>query len=71
MDFNLKCNNLRSEIIKNINESNLPIAVIYYMFQSLYIEIENTYFKTINQIQLKQQKKSTEKELEQNDTKEK
>lgn len=61
MDFNLRCDNLKSEIIKVINQSDLPIAVIYYMFQNLYTEVEHTYFGTINSARLKQQKESVEK----------
>lgn len=61
MDFNLQCENLKSEIIKIINQSDLPIAVVYYIFQSIYTEIENTYFGTINSVRLNQQKKSIEK----------
>ena len=61
MDFNLRCENLKSEVIKIINKSELPIAVIYYIFQSIYTVIDNTYFGTINSVRLSQQKKSIEK----------
>lgn len=61
MDFNLRCDNLKSEIIKIINQSDLPVAVIYYIFQNIYTEVEHTYFGTINSARLKQQKESMKK----------
>ncbi len=61
MNFNLKCDDFKSKIIEIINQSDLPIAVVYYIFQSIYTEIENTYFGTINSARLNQQKKSIEK----------
>lgn len=61
MNFNLKCDDFKSKIIEIINQSDLPIAVVYYIFQSVYTEIENTYFGTINSARLKQQKEAIEK----------
>lgn len=60
MDFNLRCENFKTEISKIINQSELPVAVIYYIFQSIYTQIQHTYYGTINSIRLQQQKKSIE-----------
>lgn len=46
--FNTRCENLKRELIDNINQSNLPISVIYYMMQVIMSDIESTYYGVLN-----------------------
>lgn len=46
--FNTRCENLKQTLINNINESNLPISVIYYMAKSIMSDIESTYYGVLN-----------------------
>ena len=45
--------NLKSEIFKNnlyslINNSNLPVSNVYFIFKLIMQELENFYYKTLN-----------------------
>jgi hypothetical protein len=46
--FNTRCETLKRKIVDNINESQLPIGVVYYIYKSLAHEIENTYYGALN-----------------------
>lgn len=45
---NLKTDNLRSEILRDITNSNLTIGVIYYIFKDLTRELENLYNQQVD-----------------------
>ena len=60
MDFNLKCENFKQKVMTLINQSDLPISMIYYMFQSLYKDIEATYINAIYQQKKKEEAKQQE-----------
>ena len=62
MDFNLKCENLKNNILKTINESQMPIATIYYIFKSIFVDVQNQYYKNINELILAQQNKEKERD---------
>ena len=63
MDFNLKCENFKKDLVNLINSNDdLPISVVYYIFQSLYNEIENLYMNTV--YQQKKKKEQTEEKAE-------
>ena len=62
MNFNLQCDNFKNNILNVINESKLPIAVIYYILKSLLSDIEVQYYDTISQLNLVQQQNKKEKE---------
>lgn len=46
--FNTRCENLRRTLIDNINESDLPIGVIYYIMQTIMSDVTSTYYGVIN-----------------------
>lgn len=47
-NFNTRCETLKRNIIDNINNSQLPIGAVYYIYKSLAHEIENTYYGSLN-----------------------
>lgn len=47
-NFNTRCETLKRNIIDNINNSQLPIGAVYYIYKSLAQEIENTYYGSLN-----------------------
>ena len=55
MNLNLKCEDLKQEIINLINSSDLPLSLVYYMFQNLSIEIQSLYMNTLRQERKKQE----------------
>ena len=66
MDFNLKCENLKNNLLKVINESKMPMAAIYFIFKSIFSDIQDQYYKTINDLILVQQNKEEKEENENN-----
>lgn len=46
--FNTRCENLKQSLIDSINQSNLPISVVYYMAKSIMSDIESTYYGVLN-----------------------
>ena len=63
--FDLQCNNFRENLLNTINQSQLPITVIYYTFKDILSELEKLYFKT-----LKEQQEKEKQEAEKNKEKE-
>lgn len=61
MNLNLKCEDLKQEIINLINSSDLPLSLVYYMFQNLSIEIQSLYMNTLHQERKKEQEQNKEK----------
>ena len=60
MNLNLKCEDLKQEIINLINSSDLPLSLVYYMFQNLSIEIQSLYMNTLRQERKKEQEQNKE-----------
>ena len=46
--FNTRCDNLKHELIDNINKSDLPIGVIYYIMQTIMSDVISTYYGVLN-----------------------
>lgn len=46
--FNTRCENLKQALINTINQSNLPISVIFYIAKSIMSDIESTYYGVLN-----------------------
>ena len=46
--FNTRCENLKRTLIDNINESDLPIGVIYYIMKTIMSDVTSTYYGVIN-----------------------
>lgn len=49
-DFNYRCNQLKKNLETLINESNMPIAVVYFILKDLYNEIEKMNIAYLNSI---------------------
>lgn len=41
--INLQIDNFKTEMVNFINESNLPIAVVYYVLKDVLLEVERVY----------------------------
>ena len=41
MNINLQCTELRNNIAQEINNSGLPITMVYYMMKDLMVELES------------------------------
>lgn len=63
MDFNLKVEEIKNKITQLMEESNLPISMIYYMFSKLFHDLELSYQQYIIQA-YEQQNKEHEDNLE-------
>lgn len=46
--FNTRCENLKQTLINCINQSNLPIGVVFYIAKSIMSDIESTYYGVLN-----------------------
>ena len=46
--FNTRCENLKQSLIDSINQSNLPISVVFYIAKSIMSDIESTYYGVLN-----------------------
>lgn len=56
---------LRKKIVKDINESNLPLDCIYYLMKDLFRDIEAQYANFIQQQEAAQRKETTKNMVEQ------
>lgn len=67
-DFNLVCDDLKIKLTNLINESELPVAAIYYILKDIFHNVENFYIGYLNEKKIKQaaeqQKKDKEDEEE-------
>ena len=54
-NINLSIEELNLNIKKIIEEANLPIGVVYYIFKNIFNEIEKMYYANLNSVILKQQ----------------
>lgn len=64
-DFNIKCENLRLAVRDVINQSDLPLAAVYYIIKDIYSELFNLYMSYFNTAQLKKLNEQQE-QLDQN-----
>jgi len=46
--FNTQCENYKNDLVNLINQSNLPISVIYYITKGIMAEVETTYYGVLN-----------------------
>lgn len=46
--FNTRCEQLKQTLIDTINQSNLPISVIFYIAKTIMVDIESTYYGVLN-----------------------
>ena len=56
INLNLQAERIKNEIYNIINNSQLPGALIYYIFKDILINIEKEYFHQLQKQQNKQQK---------------
>ena len=60
LNFNLQCDLFKNNLIQVINKSNLPAAVIYYIYKDIFQEIQKNYMGILNSQILSQNKKPVE-----------
>ncbi len=67
-NFNLKCEQFKRLLENTINNSGLPIAIVYYIWKYLDKNIQYQYYGYLNQATIKQEKeiKEIKKESEDN-----
>lgn len=65
MNYNTKLNDLRTNIINLIGQSELPVGMVYYMFKDLINELNDAYNQSIIiEQQVEQLTKNTDDEEE-------
>lgn len=65
--MNLQIENVKQNIINIINNSGLPIGIIYYLFKDINAEISSGYNKALNYEKQQQlEKEKQEKQQEEN-----
>jgi len=47
-NFNLRCEQFKQQILKDINECNLPISSAYFICNNIFQELEKQYYATLN-----------------------
>lgn len=47
-NFNYQCEIFRKTLYKIVQDSGLPIAVVYYIVEGLKKELENAYYAALN-----------------------
>lgn len=71
--INLQIDNFKTEMVNFINESNLPIAVVYYVLKDVLLEVERVYNQAASAeyqdfceqaIKEKQEKNKSEEKIE-------
>ena len=60
MNFNLKCDRFKRDLVNYINNTDLPIAVIYYICQNVFEQIEKVYIGAVNQAVLQESKQAVQ-----------
>lgn len=60
-DFNYKCNHLKSDIENLMTDSELPIAVIYFIIKDIYNDIEKFNISYLNSLSLNESEKLQQK----------
>lgn len=70
-NFNTKLNSLKINLINTINQSKLPVGVVYYLLKDILIEVEKTYNQSLFiEQQVESINKSIENENDNDDKKE-
>lgn len=46
--INIKVENFKSNLYEIVNNSNLPISIVYYIFKFVANDLENTYYGVLN-----------------------
>lgn len=46
-NFNTKLENLKKDLITLINNSKMPVGVVYYLLKDILLEIESSYKQTL------------------------
>ena len=65
ISINTKCEQFKQQIISDINNSQLPISIAYFIMKDVFQEVEKTYYATLNQEAQEQiETKSNEEVLE-------
>lgn len=59
-NINLSIEELNLNIKKIIEEANLPIGIVYYIFKDIFNEIEKMYYASLNSVILNQQQQQKE-----------
>jgi hypothetical protein len=60
-NFNIKLNLLKTNLINTINQSKLPVGMVYYLLKDILIEVEKTYNQSLF---IEQQVESINKSIE-------
>lgn len=63
-DFNLVCDDLKIKLTNLINESELPVAAIYYILKDIFHNVENFYIGYLNEKKIKQAAEQQKKDKE-------
>ena len=63
-NFNIKLNSLKTNLINTINQSKLPVGMVYYLLKDILIEVEKTYNQSLF---IEQQVESINKSIENDD----
>jgi len=63
-NFNTKLNLLKTNLINTINQSKLPVGMVYYLLKDILIEVEKTYNQSLF---IEQQVESINKSIENDD----
>ena len=46
--FNTRCEHFKNDVLSVVNNSGLPIGVMYFVIRNIMVEIENTYYGALN-----------------------
>ena len=60
----MQLEDFKKEVINVVNDSHLPIDVVYYVFKDIMGEIANTYSQTLQQEAVEKQKQQEENQTE-------
>ena len=64
MSINIKSEEFKNNLYSLINQSQLPIANIYFIYKDVFKDLEEFYKDTINK-EIEQEKQANKKELKQ------
>ena len=62
MDINKKIDIFSQQMQEIVNESELPIGIVFYIIKDLYREIEHTYISYLNNLAFQTEEKTQEEE---------
>lgn len=46
-NFNTQLNNLKTDLINTINQSGIPVGVVYYLLKDILSEVTDSYKQTL------------------------